>query len=342
MTSGKMVLAAALMALGLSLAAGAVSAQGLSAPPPGTDPKQFGGPNQTEMWRSVRQGEAGLTTQGNRQAGVLIQADGEGWRNSRNGPVSEYGVWALGGIVGVLALFFVLRGRIRIDGPRTGRTVERFGAVERGAHWLTAGSFIVLALTGLNLLYGRQWLLPLLGPETFAAMAGWGKLAHNFVGFAFMAGVLAILLLWVRHNLPDRTDLPWLLRAGGLFSKGVHPPARKFNAGQKLIFWATVIGGVALSYTGVQLMFPFRFAGLADLQFYQLIHAGTALALVVVIVAHIYIGSLGMEGAFDAMGSGQVEEEWAREHHSLWLAEVKGEIPPRRPRTHGHGPAPAE
>ncbi|MGQ9365681.1 formate dehydrogenase subunit gamma [Azospirillum sp. ST 5-10] len=340
----KTVLAALLVAVAVAaLPAAPASAQSSSirldegmVPPPAT---QAPGQDEADLWRAVRQGETGLTAARGPNAAMLIQSEGELWRSLRNGPVAEYGAWAMGAVVAVLVLFFLLRGRIRIDGPRTGRTIERFGTVERAAHWLTAGSFVVLALTGLNVLYGRYTLLPLLGPEVFALLTAWGKRAHNFLGFAFMLGVLLIFLMWVRHNLPDRTDLGWVLRAGGLFSRGVHPPARKFNAGQKLIFWATVAGGAVLGFTGVQLLFPLYFGTLADMQLYQIIHAATALALAAVIIGHIYIGSIGMEGAFAAMGSGQVEEQWAREHHALWVADVKGEPPPH---DHGHRPAPAE
>ncbi|WP_084536500.1 formate dehydrogenase subunit gamma [Azospirillum halopraeferens] len=315
------------------------------APPP--PPTQSLDRDQAEMWRAIRMGETGNVSAGGPVAGVLIQSDGELWRSLRNGPVADYGALALAGVLGVLVLFFLLRGRIRIDGAKTGRTIERFNTLERASHWLTAGSFVVLALTGLNILYGRHTLLPLIGPEAFAQITMLGKLAHNYLGFAFMLGVLLTFLLWVRHNLPDRTDIGWALRAGGLFSRGVHPPAKKFNAGQKLIFWSTVVGGGVLGFTGLQLLFPLYFGSLADMQLYQLIHAGTALLLSAIIIGHIYIGSIGMEGAFDAMGNGQVEEQWAREHHSLWVAEVKGEPPPTDGHGHGHGhgrpgPAPAE
>ncbi|RTR19419.1 formate dehydrogenase subunit gamma [Azospirillum griseum] len=298
-------------------------------------PTQIEGVDRGAVWHSLRTGETvGIVSIPNKQAAVLIQSEGEAWRALRNGPLSEYGRWVLGGIVGLLALFFLLRGRIRIDGAKTGQTIERFNTVERAAHWLTAGSFVVLALSGLNLLYGRHVLLPILGAQPFATLTQYGKIAHNFLGFAFLLGLLLIFVMWVRHNIPERHDLVWFLKAGGLFSKGVHPPARKFNGGQKVIFWATIVGGAALGYTGVQLIFPFSFATLLELQLFQLAHAAIAIVMIAIILAHIYIGSIGMEGAFAAMGDGQVELQWAREHHSLWVQEVTGEVPDH------HHPAP--
>ncbi len=325
------VIAALALIVGMSAVAPAFATS--DAPPV---PSQILGQSKADSWHGVRSGEQGTVSIPNKQAGVLIQSEGEAWRTVRNGPLSLYGSWVLGGILGVLALFFVVRGRIRIDGNKTGRTIERFNAFERGVHWLTAGSFVVLAVSGLNILYGRHTILPLLGPEPFAAMTHYGKLAHNYLGFAFIVGIALIFVLWVRHNIPERHDLVWFLKAGGLFSKGVHPPARKFNGGQKVIFWSTVVGGGILGFTGVQLVFPFSFASLAEMQLYQLSHAIVAVVMIAIILAHIYIGSIGMEGAFSAMGDGQVELQWAREHHSLWVEEVTGEKP-----HHPHG-TPAE
>ena len=289
-----------------------------------------------------------------KQAGTMIQSYGEDWRLFRNGPLKDIGIWALVGMVGLLALFFLIRGRIRIDAGPSGRVIERFNEVERIAHWLTASTFVVLALTGLNLLYGQYVLLPILGPSIFSAITIGGKYAHNFLAFGFMLGVLMMIVLWVRHNIPNRYDLIWILKLGGLFSKGVHPPSRKFNAGQKLIFWSVVLGGISISLSGLALMFPFKLAffdgtfaflnmigfdlptgltAMQEMQLSQIWHAVVGVVLVAIILAHIYIGSLGMEGAFDAMGSGYVDENWAREHHNVWVAEVKGEP---LPGDHGH------
>ncbi|MEQ8355180.1 MAG: formate dehydrogenase subunit gamma [Kiloniellaceae bacterium] len=298
----------------------------------------------SEFWRAIRQGERGSVSIPNSQAGQMIQSEGDNWRAVRNGPVTVYGAWTMLGVVAILALFFVVRGRIRIDAGPSGTTIQRFNMVERTAHWITASSFVILALTGLNILYGRHVLLPILGLEVFSAITTAGKYAHNFLAFAFMLGVVMIFLLWVRHNLPSRTDLKWLAVGGGMFKKGVHPPAKKFNAGQKFIFWAVVLGGISISLSGLALLFPFQFAFFAktfqvinvfgfglpenltmlqEMQLSQLWHSIVALILIAIIIGHIYIGSLGMEGAFEAMGSGDVDLNWAKEHHGLWVDEVR-------------------
>ena len=296
-----------------------------------------------DLWRYIRQGNTGNTQMKNELAAVMIQSEGDNWRSVRNGPISVYGAAGVIGIIVLLAAFYSWRGRIMIDAGPSGKTIERFGSLDRFSHWLMAGSFVVLALTGLNLLYGRYVLLPVIGPEAFSAITTAGKYAHNYLSFAFMAGLALSFLLWVKHNIPSKIDLEWLKAGGGILSKGVHPPARKFNAGQKMIFWIVMIGGLSVSMSGIALMFPFQTAmfaktfGLLNIigldlptnltllqeqQLNQLWHAIVSLVLMTIIIAHIYIGSVGMEGALDAMNSGKVDRNWAKEHHNLWVKEV--------------------
>ena len=349
------------------LAAGSVAAQtegrqvAPESPVGGTVPgASLGSESDSEIWRAVRGGVQGSVSIPDKQAGVLIQSEGDNWRAIRNGPLTVYGAWIVLGFVGLVALFFLVRGRIKIDAGPSGRTIERFNGLERFTHWLTAVCFVILALTGLNLLYGRHTLLPLLGPEAFTAITMAGKYAHNYLAFPFMLGVVLMFVLWVRHNIPNRYDLAWIAKGGGLFVKGVHPPSKKFNAGQKVIFWSVVLSGLSLGLSGVALLFPFTFAfwdgtfatlnaigfnlptgltAMEEMQLSQLWHAIVALVAIGIIIGHIYIGSLGMEGAFAAMGSGHVDENWAREHHNIWVAEVKGEP---LPDLHGGSAHPAE
>lgn len=280
-----------------------------------------GSRSDSDLWRDIRRGEQGNVSLPDKRVGVLIQSEGDNWRARRNGPVSVYGSWLLLAAVVGIALFFAMRGRIRIEEGPSGRQVLRFTFIERFGHWLTAVSFIVLALTGLNVLYGRYVQPPLIGQSAFAAVTLAGKYTHHFVAFAFMAGLALIIVLWIRHNLPDRYDLGWIRDGGGLLRKGVHPPAGKFNFGQKVVFWGVVLGGLAVSATGLNLMFPF-YADMQQMQWAQLIHAIAALLLTALIIGHIYIGTLGMEGAIGAMVSGRVDENWAKEHHSAWIDDL--------------------
>lgn len=303
----------------------------------------LGNMSDAQMWRKVRGGIEGQVSIPDKKAGILVQSEGDVWRAWRNGVVSVYGAWGLGIMVALIAVFFLIRGRIKIDSGWSGKDFLRFNNVEVFAHWITAFSFVVLAITGLNILYGRYVILPVIGPEAFAYITQLGKYAHNYIAFPFMIGVVALFVLWVRNNLPDKYDLNWIMQAGGLFSKGKHPPAAKFNAGQKIIFWSVIISGVVLGVSGVNLLFPFEFGTIQDMQDWNLIHTIASLIAIAIIIGHIYIGSLGMEGAFSAISTGHVDENWAREHHAAWVAEQKGEpIPEPGDDGHHKHPQPAE
>ncbi|MCC5956067.1 MAG: formate dehydrogenase subunit gamma [Natronohydrobacter sp.] len=266
---------------------------------------------------------AGRVTIPDANAGYLIKPENKSWAALQGQTLHTLSIVAVVGMIAILALFYLIRGKIRIDSGWSGRKILRFNAIERFAHWTLATTFIILALTGLNLIIGKSVILPLFGEAAFGTLSTWGKIAHNYLAWPFMAALVMIVLLWIIHNVPNKVDLEWIKQGGGLLKKGVHPPARKFNAGQKLIFWSVVLGGAALSYTGIMLLFPAEAGTAADWQFYQTIHALVAAALSAIVIAHIYIGSVGMEGAFDAMGSGEVDENWAKEHHALWVEEVK-------------------
>lgn len=312
----------------------------------------LGGASDADLWRAYRFNEADISSQSRGPAATtLIQDSGMWWWQFREGPLATYGAYLLGGTIALLALFYLLRGRVRIDGEKTGRTITRFKAFERFGHWLMAGSFVVLGLTGLISLFGRMVMIPVFGHDSFSILAIASKWVHNNISWAFMIGLVMVFFMWVLENIPNKLDLKWIAVGGGLFKKGVHPPAKKFNAGQKVVFWSVILLGGSISLSGLSLLFPFELpmfaktfgllnaTGLPDLlgfgtlpteltphaemQFSQLWHAIMSFVLMSIIIAHIYIGSVGMEGAFDAMGSGEVEEQWAREHHSLWVDEVK-------------------
>jgi formate dehydrogenase subunit gamma len=225
----------------------------------------------------------------------------------------------------LLLAFFLIKGRIRLESGWAGTTVPRFNALERGGHWLTAVSFILLALSGLVVTFGRYGLIPLIGHQAFTVLSEASKYAHNFLSVPFVLGVLLIGALWLRDNLPEKADLEWLRQGGGILSGGkVHPEAGRFNAGQKGIYWMVVLGGLVMAATGYLLMLPFSLTGVGGMQLAHAVHALLAGLMIAVIIAHVYIGTLGMEGAFDAMGSGRVDENWAREHHSRWYHRLKG------------------
>ena len=334
---------------------------------PGLGP--LGAASDSDLWRALRYDRADVTVSaGGDVAKVLVQDGGMRWYQFREGPLAVYGGWLLLGTIGALILFYLMRGKIMVDEPMTGRLVVRFRSVERFAHWLLAGSFILLGVSGLIVLFGRSLIAPVFGKEVNALLLTGSKIVHNNVAWPFMLALVLVFLMWVWHNIPNRTDITWFAQAGGIVGKN-HPPAKKFNAGQKIIFWSVILLGGSISVSGLSLLFPFElplFAktftvmndmglpgliGMAplptvlspqeEMQLAQAWHAIVAFVLMAIVIAHMYIGSVGMQGAYDAMGSGKVDEAWAHQHHSLWLDELrrKGHAEPHR---HGTAAEPAE
>ena len=258
----------------------------------------------------------------NESADILQQPQGRDFRQGRNGPVYYLTAALILGTIVLLAVFMLMRGRMSSEPDPSGRTVQRFAFFERMVHWMTSTAFLILALSGLNLVFGRHLVLPLIGPENFYQLTIFGKWSHHVLSYPFVIGIVLMFLMWVRDNLPGRGDIVWLRQGGGFFTKGgAHIPAKRFNAGQKFIFWSVVLFGAAISVTGYMLQFPLALTDINGMQIAQVVHAALGALLIAVIIGHIYIGSVGMAGAFSAMGSGQVDVNWAREHHSLWLEE---------------------
>ena len=256
------------------------------------------------------------------KACTIEQPAGRDWRELHQSTLPWIGGIAIVGMLGVLLVFYLNRGMVKIENGRSGRIVVRFNEFERFVHWMTAGCFIVLALSGLNITFGKQLLLPVLGAEAFTGLSQWGKYAHNYLSFPFTIGVVLIFLLWITGNIPNQVDADWVKRGGGLTGND-HPPAERFNAGQKLIYWIVIIGGTAVAITGYLLMFPFYGTGIAGMQLALLVHGIVSVLFVAAMLGHIYIGTIGMEGAFEAMGTGTVDVNWAKQHHSLWLEQQK-------------------
>ena len=273
-----------------------------------------------DLLKALKPGDAvgGRVSIPDAKSANLIQPEGREWRAFKRGTLPWIGAIALLGVIGVLIVFYLVRGRIRIPGGPSSQTITRFNSFERMVHWLTAVSFITLALSGLNVTFGRSLLFPVIGENAFGALSLNLKAIHNYVGFAFMAGVILTFLIWVKDNIPSSIDVKWLAAGGGIFG-GHEPPAARFNGGQKIIFWSVVIGGAALSISGLNLLFADE--AISHLQFWSIVHGVVGLLMTAVIIGHIYIGSIGMEGAFDAMGSGEVDLNWAKHHHSLWVAD---------------------
>lgn len=279
------------------------------------------------FWRAVRESSSGYTAVKGQETGVLIQ-DGQNWRQIRNGYIANYGGWALLLVLILIATFLLIRGRISIEGGRSGDKVKRWNGFERFVHWTTATLFFILTVTGLSMLFGRAVLIPLMGPKGFAAWADLAISAHNFLGPWFGAFVVVMIAMWIRHNIPTATDLQWFKKGGGIVGKG-HPDAGFMNGGEKVWFWFIATAGLVVIATGLVLDFPNWGFTRDQMQLSNMIHAVGAIAWICLWFGHAYIGSIGTEGALEGMTSGYVDRNWAAQHHNLWLAEVEGKAPAR-------------
>ena len=336
----------ALLAVALS-ASGFVAAQTQPQPSPALGAADAGAQQQRQrsveqpgnnapVWREVRSGESNYTSIPGREAGVLVQPQarfpgqdtmttaGEAWRKFRNGPVTFAGGWLLVVALVGIAAFYFFKGPLKLHEPPTGRLMQRFSLAERWAHWAMAISFCVLAVTGLVILFGKHVLLPILGHQLFAWLTMASKSLHNFISPLFIMSLLVFIVMYVRDNLPEKSDLAWFKGVLGMFLRGKHVPSGRFNAGEKTYFWVGVVTlCLVLSVSGVVLLFP-NFEQLrTTMQQVNVIHAVAAICMCLLAFGHIYVGTVGIEGALRNMQDGMTDETWAKEHHELWYRDMK-------------------
>ena len=279
--------------------------------------------NNSPVWREIRSGAGAYASVPGRETNVLVQNEGQEWRARRNGFWSIASGWLIVGVLALLAVAYVVLGTARLDHPETGRKILRFTQIERWVHWTVAISWIALATSGLIMLFGKNILLPVIGYSLFSALASLAKNLHNLLGPLFFVSLLVMIVTFIRHNFPHGYDFTYLFKLGGLFSKE-HVPSGKFNAGEKLWFWGGVMGvGVVVSLSGLVLDFPNFDQTRATMQTANIIHLIGASLFIAFGMGHAYLGTLGVAGAYQAMKTGVVDEEWAREHHQHWYEDVK-------------------
>lgn len=360
----------AALCFGVALAAGAQTATSTPATPPGTTaagtpasteaPAHKTGPTQTygfddeataqqqqqlvqplnnkPVWDTVRSGQPQTTTVRGRETNVLIQPEGQTWRALRNSQLSFWAGWLIVAIILAITTFYVIKGAIPLHAPRTGVRIRRFTPWERSIHWTTAYAFVALAISGLIILFGKNILLPLIGYTLFSWLTILAKNLHNFVGPIFVVCLALIFATFVRDNGWRAYDWVWVRRFGGLMS-GHDVPSGKFNAGEKLWFWGGVLLlGLVVAASGLVLDFPNFNQTRGTMQIANVIHIVGATFFIVAGLGHIYMGTLGMVGAYDAMATGYVDETWAREHHLYWYNDLREQ--PLRPEAGPAEPAP--
>ena len=284
--------------------------------------------NNAPVWREVNSGKEHYTSIPGKERGVLIQHTGQEWRLIRNGQISLYGGIAVATVFSLIAIFYMIKGPIALPYPPTGRLIERFTSAERMAHWTMAFSFIGLAISGLIIIFGKYVLMPVIGHTLFSWITILAKNIHNFVGPLFSVSIVVFFVMYVKDNFPNASDIKWLLKGGGLLG-GDHIPSGRFNMGEKVWFWGGVTFlGIIVSASGYVLDFPNFEQVRWVMQQANVIHGIAALIFICMASGHIYIGSIGMEGALDAMRYGYVDEAWAKAHHEDWFNDIKaGKVP---------------
>jgi formate dehydrogenase subunit gamma len=303
--------------------------------------------NNAPMWRSVGGGVTGYSSLPYPEAGNLIQPTvqypgsrlttaGEAWRQVRNNWILPYGGSLLLIVAVAIGLFYFGKGTLKLHAPETGRLIERFTYVERAAHWVNAIAFVALAVSGIVMAFGQFFLLPIIGSTLFGWLTYALKNVHNFVGPLFAVSLVVVIITFVKDNLPSKHDITWLLKGGGLLG-GHEVPSHRFNAGEKVLFWGGVfLFGLIVVGSGVFLdkIVPAVEYTRANMQVAHMIHATAAVVMMAMFMGHIYMGTIGMSGAYSAMKTGYVDETWAKEHHELWYDDIKaGKIPAQRTAT---------
>jgi formate dehydrogenase subunit gamma len=311
--------------------------------------------NNAPMWRAVGSGVTGYSSLPLSQApeaGNLIQGfvqypgsnltnAGEAWRQVRNNWIIPYGGSLLLIALGAVALMYYGKGTMQLHGQETGRKIERFTALERSAHWANAIAFCVLGISGIIMAFGKFFLQPVIGSTLFGWLTYALKNAHNFAGPLFAVSLVIVFVTFIKDNIPSKDDITWLLKGGGMFS-GVEVPSHRFNAGEKIVFWGGVffLGAIVVA-SGLVLdkLIPGLIYERSTMQISHMIHAVATVLMMAMFIGHIYMGTVGMSGAYKAMRTGYVDETWAKEHHELWYNDIKaGKIPAQRTNEPAPGP----
>lgn len=288
-------------------------------------PQQIAVPSPaSDLWRAVRQRDVdirGISQVKGPNAETLINVKGQEWRDFRREKLIPYTMYVLGGVLAIIVLFRLIRGKIKIKAGRSGRRIKRFTGFQRFVHWSVAITFVILGITGVILTLGRFGLLPLVGKEAFGTIAILGRTIHNYLGPVFAILLVIMLFTFIKGNFANWTDIKWFAKGGGLF--GGHASAGRYNGGEKLWYWLAMIVGAAVIVSGLIIGFPFFGMSQEDIKFYQIIHSIAAIGILAVSFGHIFMGTFAMEGAFEAMQTGYCDENWAKEHHDLWYEELK-------------------
>jgi formate dehydrogenase subunit gamma len=210
---------------------------------------------------------------------------------------------------------------IRLQRDKDGNpTIQRYTANERTNHWITAIAFVLLALSGLALFHpAMSWLYALLGGGQ------WTRILHPFIGVVMFVSFMILALRMRAHNRFEPGDTQWLRQIDDVLANREDklPKVGKYNAGQKLLFFALIVCMLVLLLSGIVMWRQFfsSYFPIGLIRFSALLHAFFAFVIIVAIIVHIYAG-LWIKGSIGAMTRGVVSYGWARKHHPRWFEEV--------------------
>lgn len=273
----------------------------------------------SKFWRGVRSGKSYSTQIIGADAGVFINSYGEDWRLLKN-KITSINIILIPLALIIVVLLYLIFGKFKLNNGFSGNIIERFKFIEMVIHWGTAISFIILGITGLTLLFGRFFLIPLLGEEAFAAFAEFSMDAHDIVGPIFSVFLIAMIIKFVKDNVYQKGDINWLLTGGGLFGK--HVDAWRFNLGEKAWFWIVFFAGLVITLSGYIMLFTGIVSGQREvIELMNILHTASATLMILSMFGHIYMG-VALEGSMSAMTTGTVDENWAKDHHSLWYQDI--------------------
>ncbi len=262
-----------------------------------------------------------VTTVQGPETNVLIQSSGQTWRAARV-PIAFCGGLLFALSLAGLAVFYAARGTMTVEKRPGERIIERFTSADRIAHWLLAIVWVTLAITGLILSLGKGVLLPLIGYTLFSWLATLAKNLHNFIGPILIIAVPFLFIRFIRDNGIGVEDFRWFVNIMGYF-KGHEYPSGRFNAGEKLVFWLVlVLFSSLLIVSGLVLVFPNFGQVRSTMQLANVVHMVVAYLAIALACVHIYLGTIGMSGAYEAMRYGYVDASWAEHHHLWWYQDV--------------------
>lgn len=201
--------------------------------------------------------------------------------------------------------------------------ILRYSFRERLVHWLAALSYIYLLVTGLA--FWSPWLFWIAVALGGAPIS---RMLHPWFGLVFIIGIIQMYGLWASQMGFNDVDRAWMKSMSHYIQNQDEsmPPAGRYNAGQKMLFWGFMIFGTLLFLSGLVLWFPEYIPwSLRWVRYISVVvHASSAMATVGLFLIHVYMGVFAERGALDSVIHGDVTEDFVRRFHPGWYKEIMG------------------